>query len=209
MKKKYKIQGINAIVILCIAIIIFVLGLLFVYEMLNDFNPETDVCDEQCPHGFVECKHIKYGESRNGCLRWHKASKCELNPNAEGCVCDEYEQVKKINQLYVDECCFRFDLNILGNTTINLDDRKYRGNLVCVNADSNYYIINSLCNDSNNMFYEEKGECIKAHEPTIHDLTCEELKEGFMYPCGRNSICLSTTAGDKEKEYLLEILERC
>lgn len=151
-------------------LILIMLSSLFLFGC-NQYSPETDVCEE-LQEWYKAGEDIPY---KSECYKWHPKSKCELNPNDESCVCDEYE----IKVLGKNICGYSFQL---------VEENRY-----------NCQITKNVTTDN----------CIKAHEPTIHDLTCEELKEGFMYPCGRNSICLSTTAGDKEKEYLLEILERC
>jgi len=93
-RKKAKVFGI-VILIITFAILLTIWS----------FNPDRDVCTKykkqicykdlplemeavKCPSEYCT-PFVCDGE----CLEWRPKTKCELNPNDEGCVCDEYEQL--------------------------------------------------------------------------------------------------------------------
>ena len=94
--------------VITIIILLFFIGWLFV-TFDKAFNPDTDICDDwnyQCKLLHIDDEWIDdcyinqedyenklirdTGRMRIICDLWHPKNKCELNPNAEGCVCDEY-----------------------------------------------------------------------------------------------------------------------
>lgn len=111
-KKKGFDLSINGIVILILAITMLGLGLAFLRTILgSDFNSNTDVCDkykiynsigcykEDATEEGLSCKKQYNISTYGNCIKWHPKNKCELNPEAEGCVCDEYETI--VYSIYV------------------------------------------------------------------------------------------------------------
>jgi len=83
------------------------------------FNPDTDVCLEwsACNKNNHICSYptILGEESVNDfiemnphydweklCKLWRPKTKCELNPEDEGCICDEYKQIQNYKKHYFD-----------------------------------------------------------------------------------------------------------
>ena len=100
MKKK-KINDNKFLIFPAIIVIMAIYTILSIwfnwFPFQEKFNPATDVCDEwkvSCDSGF---KLIGYYITREPeapnrkCSSWHPKDKCQLNPEAEGCVCDEYD----------------------------------------------------------------------------------------------------------------------
>ena len=107
------IKGIGIISILIVIIILLSLGLVYLKGEF-DFNPDEDVCeeiDESMMKGCTTTGHLtetaqeycrdvngvfikdeKYGWCCEICKSWRPKTKCELNPNDEGCVCDEHHK---------------------------------------------------------------------------------------------------------------------
>jgi hypothetical protein len=79
--------------ILFVAIIIFLI-FIFIrdYETFFGFNPDEDICLEwECLNcaSFDNC--LENGCYAEVCEEWREKTICELSPESEGCICDEYE----------------------------------------------------------------------------------------------------------------------
>lgn len=169
--------SINAVVllILILAIAISSLGLGFIRGMFDtEFNPETDVCiefsccnlehinnDALCnqnklvPEYDNECMSSMVAE----CEEWRPKTKCELNPNDENCVCDEYIiqnkrychkiTIKKIYCLTKDNHVCLMNYNCYSD---NIDTNNcWAGDIEYKEECSNFTLVNTSI-------------CIKAHE---------------------------------------------
>ena len=61
------------------------------------FNPETDVCELwDCHDGSV---YSQKTEECNICIDWRPKNICELDPEAEGCICDEYQWKERCQEI--------------------------------------------------------------------------------------------------------------
>jgi len=128
MKKKKefseRIKELGLINTLAVVILMGVsIGLLIIFIFAKDkFNPDKDICDNWRCEFYAECQNCfcwggcgfwtptfmsdcelgQKGETRLVCEKWHKASKCELDANAEGCVCDEYRIQQNVFRVYLN-----------------------------------------------------------------------------------------------------------
>lgn len=168
-----------------------------VFKCINQkFNPETDVCESwndqyiglrkcekvdlplkqtkgYCCYNYEEggigCMPVKY------CLKWRPKNPCELNPNNEDCVCDEYEreELYKINGWYCNQCedkrddCSGFD---------------FKGNYTYVNQKYEEYSGKGNCGGISGItLVQDKGNCIKAHESD----ECEKGNPNWINDCDK------------------------
>ncbi|MFC1590945.1 hypothetical protein ACFL43_00305 [Thermodesulfobacteriota bacterium] len=108
------------LIILAVAftLLFIVMPLGVVWEQSLKFNHETDVCEEWEGILTQDCREIKFDDfigkwvcfeefkqmpccpnterSRSHpCTSWRSKTLCELDPEAEGCVCDEWENIIK------------------------------------------------------------------------------------------------------------------
>ena len=101
-------------------IVIVITSIIIIRQPEPEFNPETDVCTLSIPElkdianntirefeclewrpfqgELTEKNQEKYCELWQGiyincfkCYDWQPKNKCELDPNEEGCICDEWE----------------------------------------------------------------------------------------------------------------------
>lgn len=100
-----KAQGLSLDTIIIAAVILLILIVMWALftGKFDTFNPERDVCtnanyggeghfegDWWCyDTGFTEC--VQSPDFR--CLKWRPKNKCELDSNAEGCVCEETHDI--------------------------------------------------------------------------------------------------------------------
>ena len=149
-KKSELALTINAIVIIILAFTILGLGLLFLRNISN-FNPATDVCDEwkhcdyHCASSFTEnCEDHCSGccgdvplEVEDKCISWHPKDKCELNPNAEGCICDEKIINSNFTKVVLD-CKFGLRVNEFNSIYFECNDNYKQGDILYVAMPPHY-----------------------------------------------------------------------
>lgn len=152
-------------------IILFCLLIFYVIPSLDSFNEETDVCleypclwieDDFCvisDSGFITMSTpLDYVE----CTDWRDKTICELDPNAEGCVCDEYNydkdyiDLKRLFENLLEEPCYS------RKETCEWVDEEARRKIE--------YYTNLI---------EKTKVCIKAHEPN----ECEIEDVNFIWDC--------------------------
>jgi len=161
----------TAILAIYVLIIIgAVSGAGFTYNWLvnkSSFNPEKDICLE------LKC-HYKSGETglitldgrtscgtatiEQSCFNWRSKNKCEINPETEGCVCDEYEQ--EMDFIKANKCS-PYNYTIVSNDEIWGDS--------IVSGCNPIYIINYI-----------NGTCIRSHPQTLEDYNCSVLKKAVL-----------------------------
>lgn len=161
------------------AILVILVGigfLIYIYsEKFNPdkFNPETDIC-------LMDCRNLSYYETQEewenfnkycmgkgisptdvGCVKWRPKNKCELDPEAEGCICDEYDlnNIKLINV---------YDGRLMGcinrsNLTKDEIEEVFPQKWKVENNESGKYI---------EMYLDIKFSCIKSHLPVCKEV-CE------------------------------------
>lgn len=143
MKTK-KTQGLSFVNLFIIALVVLI-ALIFLVVLINiltgktsfnEFNPDKDVCLEwECcmnsnsnncrdDISFVSCELLPNNGLHYNCKDWRPKTKCEIDPEAEGCICDEWElgvflcdiknrndnsqlikECKQINGIIKDGCC--------------------------------------------------------------------------------------------------------
>jgi hypothetical protein len=167
------------IVLLIIAVLSFIF---FVHK--DSFNSEEDVClktdnEQFCDsRGFtdnssvVACyerfKHLNYPED---CVIWREKTKCEVDANSDGCVCDEYP--------LVDSFFFRnsYEANIiLSNGSVYKTEGKvpdYTQAYALVHFTD---LTNNISSQIRALTIDGISQCVKSHELTVYDFNCSELK---------------------------------
>ena len=153
--------------IVLVVVIALVVTFFIRRDELIGFNPETDTSSEECDYIIQSPIDNEYycmnyynkeeGGSAQGhqLKKWRSKTKCELNPNDEGCVCDEYKD------------------NIVGSWKQCYDGNCMEGDIILIN-DSITHQETKINHHSN---------CIKAHEnpkKTLSDLNCGELTEEYL-----------------------------
>ena len=115
MNNKEKIN-LKTTIITAVVVIVFILIATLYPLIFEEFNPEIHNCDKNssyCSEDGYEMYGVLGQEGKEKCCdvdscyyppdidckEWHDKSPCTIDPNAEGCVCDEYE-VKKYYQGY-------------------------------------------------------------------------------------------------------------
>ena len=217
MNKKSQGLSLNTIMITAIVLIVLVvLWAIFTGRMglLNPkFNPEKDECDEWI-NGIYSTDHCDEEprfiggdinkwmclDDQEGspytCKSWHPKSKCQLDPNAEDCVCDEYET--KIISNFYDSCETNFKneseylkhkymgeyscrrvtyLYFANGEHFTIDEKDKASFIEFINNDVKLIEIN--CRYINCRIDEEVKTCIKAHEPN----ECEKGNENYVWDC--------------------------
>lgn len=110
-KKKYIIKNKFLFFGLMVAFCVIVIFILYSLENhFNKFNPETDVCTQFHIGNCIKqlnnpnkCHDLYWDNPLNFseyCTDWRPKNKCELDIDAEGCICDEYISCEKI---YLEE----------------------------------------------------------------------------------------------------------
>ena len=188
--KKLKINGIF------IVALIFLIGLIFFVIFLScekkQFNPEEDVCLDEYNR---PCKYVEpcsfnegeytcwgewegYGRSGYNCNQnFRPKTKCQLDPEAEGCICDGYEE--KEMEIYTNEfekqliTSWSFDSDKIASITVPIGQFRYVDCSSKIMSDcGNYHCKNinlTTCNAYNDvqkidtiLLYTDN--CIKSHE---------------------------------------------
>jgi len=195
VKKKTKEQmnkdfnSFMTVVIMMIVVGAFVGLLIEPYPLPLEFNPDTDVCLEwkECKtiNYLGECKewrNINFPDGLHKCFEWRPKNKCELDPESEGCICDEWKgnygdcsgKIIFYPDAYLIEKNISWSEN--RNITIGLKECLDEGWCECRGD----YII-------------KKTNCIKAHEPVCKE-ECEyeyQVQEGhhiYLHPWESDTI---------------------
>jgi len=153
----------------------------------NEYNEETDVCEEW----EWDCKNVKdYNEmynkkdcdEKNRCLKWREKNICEINPKAEGCICDEYETIT-ISHDY-QRCIDRYyNYSDFLDRTFQCDDGlsftyDRKGNSLTIDGKRNEEFLRFIGEDMELLYITCTGSCvreiiettcIKAHEPVCKE----------------------------------------
>ncbi len=187
MKDK-KAQGLSltTIIVAAIALIVLVVLVMIFTGRIGIFNEEFDsekhICKQWAyAQGIYNIDWIEEFEKKENCIiisnnsetinvecttrciDWRNKNKCELNPNTEGCVCDEFE-IPNI------EYC---------------NDLKRKRSLICdtVNSTNPYQIDIEWCNWKQYQIKQKcnTNNCIKAHKKTLEDLSCNALLSSLFY----------------------------
>jgi len=185
---------------------VFILIISFSIVTMDEFNPIEDVClddNKGVVHGPDAVNLIKDGYNcervEDGptfycykCLDWRQKTKCEINPEAEGCFCDEYFYSDGVEVFYESINKYLNFTKIYSPSNNNKDAMKiinikegYHGN---IKVDEE--IDDNLLFDIQVHFVEYKGVtydfmfptsvklvnltkgCISAHEPVCKEV-CE------------------------------------
>lgn len=220
----------------------------------STFNPDRDVCEEweccvkyeynegaimpsvriieSCLYRSQNCSSSEYSSFYNGkCNKWRPKNKCELNPEAEGCVCDEYEKIlltvyRTINNTDILNLSVTSVTKWVKIETVNQgnDYLVYQILPDCIKSHlpnecekgNPEYIVDltkpCVCRDdlsgkslvgSNETFYCKNVDCsMNCRKKTISDLSCEELWEHGGFETG--AIAMKGSI-----EYLREYINRC
>jgi len=176
VKKKTKEQmnkdfnSFMTVVIMMIVVGAFVGLLIEPYPLPLEFNPDTDVCLEwkECKtiNYLGECKewrNINFPDGLHKCFEWRPKNKCKLDPESEGCICDEWKgnygdcsgKIIFYPDAYLIEKNISWSEN--RNITIGLKECLDEGWCECRGD----YII-------------KKTNCIKAHEPTEQEIEAKK-----------------------------------
>jgi len=175
MSKKYQSLDITAIIIASLILIVFiVLWVIFTGQFKDKFNPSEDVCDSYGKTSWDGSKIYIYGELNNPiCQKWHSKNKCELNPEAEGCVCDEYEEIPIekviIDHYLADNNSYEYTQNIVGNIIVTPENKNTK---VRTEKIDNYTL----------MVFQVLPNCLKSHLPN----ECEKGNTNYVFD---NSTC--------------------
>ncbi len=173
--------------ILISASILLLAILLFLVFDKKEFNPEDDVCLQTCGGWWEEQsdKEVRFEHKMCGkiyheskCISWRPKNFCELNPNdQEKCVCDEYG-IKE--EHYYNYSCHNDEILKLCNKSSRTEEiEEIRIAMVydCIISST----FNGYYFDECKYIYKgiNYGDCVKAHEKTIYDESCERLKEAL------------------------------
>lgn len=167
-KKQDETLSLKVIVIAALCLLFLALMLAWFYATNIQFNPEKDVCTsyktiEYCNDGTLKTLKEGCNDLRNlttSCQEWRPKTRCEIDPEAEGCVCDEYsEETWKDFVYYYDTYRF-FDyaklLDFLKNESCHsFKVETYDG------TNPMYTCIVQTIKVKTNTF---RGECLSAHE---------------------------------------------
>jgi hypothetical protein len=186
-----------------VAMAIATIVLLFIIFHTPKFNPSTDVCDNEYSFGYPmnskpdvlsNCYNIHISNERiyhdditmraTCCKSWHPKNKCEISPEAEGCVC-EY----------------------ILNTSINLAEKTCGFDEQIVE-----YSSHSIKYNCSIPVYQNSSNCIKSHLRTLADLSCSELLD--YYENGNQCLkvnsmfCFTCRSCDRWKYPVIEYTDR-
>lgn len=174
MKKSERLS-INIIIVTTIAllVLIFIVGYFNGGFSWQKFNPATDVCERDCITVLKEARialNSREGlssdtsldeefdictknwkrswadtEVLNECINWHPKNKCELNPEAEGCVCDEYNQERHTQEIQVYHYTVsKWNKNLINEWRIDLNESEYGIKKVNLSRDCERIYIDEL-----------------------------------------------------------------
>lgn len=197
---------------------------------IQEFNPVTDICTKDLYGSSTEEDlYIVNILEPSVCKEWQKKIKCELNPNDEGCVCDELDEKIVCVGQYIDtrekeqvRCISKKIINCLKSHEANECEKV---NPEWIWQDTRIFSVYnnqtwvSGCIEST--FDFKNGSCIPdkiCRIKELKDLTCEELKEEIKNPerryCPKYQIAFACFGQWRnrygtEKELILEFIERC
>lgn len=161
---------------------VYVIALLclVLWVIPNNFNPETDVC-EKCyllqstgwrfnyplDYNCEDIKGLLTKDEKFVCEKHRPKTKCELNPEDEDCVCDEYEEDKYTGWYVVQ----RHNGKSGGRSFNDLNSTQF------------YWLINNA-QDNETYGFEihsevEQGKCHSAHEKN----ECEKGNKDYISEC--------------------------
>ena len=137
--------------------------------------------------------------------KWRPKTKCELNPNDKDCVCDEYEQIKKQHDIWIE-----IPYTLLKGCNKNIcitgipSEWDVRNVNILGGPLTNFSEVNTTCSDLTTETYYEQGDCIKAHEtpkPIKIDLEKEKCVEHKNESFSENVDCnYESKKCDEEKD---------
>jgi len=224
--KKEKTNKKLVVISIIIVVICFFLVILLAPKYYAEFNLDKHICEKACIE--YDCEDAPKrrcqvdnqwsycGYSPYKCADWRDKTKCELNPNAEGCICDEWKYVSRVE-------CTEYMLDKYGITYREYSETHGGGETITgsdyYNGGENTYNLVRGIDDRIVFNVTEKCPkyCIKSHEPNecekgnpnyIIDSKCngEPLKKeniSICNPCmgagNEKDLCYSTCKKSIEK----------
>jgi len=185
-KMNKKAQGIPLQVIIIAALgllVLVVLAIIFSGKGVG-FDPEKNICtrascyDRYGP-GYLEGNNITQVMSgcvqpeRNfKCIEWRSKTKCELNPETEGCVCDKwknatyeygYTYYQNVSDIPADEKCDKIVPLFQVSADNNTWQKAESSIIICIKYNVTV----------------PSAECVKSHQRTLQDYNCSVLKKAI------------------------------
>lgn len=165
-KKKSKL-----VIIMCSILFVVVVGLPLYITYNSDYDPEKHVCTKMCESEeilpatvWIHCTSGETFYRKGQCMEWRNKNKCEIDPNEEGCVCDErrhiYDFCDQMTVEYMKTSCIglvSMDIAVWGNP--------------CIKAH-----VPNECEKGNRKYIVECDECIKM---TLRHIECSQIKRAI------------------------------
>lgn len=200
-KKSQGISLLNVIIIAAIALIVLLVIVLIFTGRINlfkQYDEEKHYCEETCFEAYTrlientplggEPTESKYKFNcwfcntftclKGFCYDWRDKDKCELNPEAEGCICDEKVYKKEDVMVYGALLYKTEDNNCTFEVKYHKDGRYYNGELLRNDTEDKDISYGTVECDTP-LF------CIKSHLPN----ECEKENPDYVLDCDKGGGC--------------------